>query len=75
MKLMIFFPISTSGLEYDQFSKFWKQKGFQGKQGVRLPNFKTWGNSKTTRKKAEDVDFSDYSDFNKFLDGPEGAGK
>jgi curved DNA-binding protein len=36
---------------------------------VRLPNFKTWGNSKATRKKpAEDVDFSDYSDFNKFLD-------
>ncbi|MEG4029628.1 MULTISPECIES: J domain-containing protein [unclassified Microcoleus] len=55
--------------QYDQFSKFWKQKGFQGKQGVRLPNFKTWGNSKTTRKKpAEEVDFSDYSDFNKFLD-------
>ncbi|MEG4339366.1 MULTISPECIES: J domain-containing protein [unclassified Microcoleus] len=55
--------------QYDQFSKFWKQKGFQGKQGVRLPNFKTWGNTKTTRKKpTEDVDFSDYSDFNKFLD-------
>ncbi|MEG4573802.1 J domain-containing protein [Microcoleus sp. N3A4] len=55
--------------QYDQFSKFWKQKGFQGKQGVRLPNFKSWGNSKATRKKpAEDVDFSDYSDFNKFLD-------
>ena len=55
--------------QYDQFSKFWKQKGFQGKQGVRLPNFKTWGNSKATRKRpAEDVDFSDYSDFNKFLD-------
>ncbi len=55
--------------QYDQFSKFWKQKGFQGKQGVRLPNFKTWGNGKATRKKpAEDVDFSDYSDFNKFLD-------
>ncbi|MEG4986670.1 J domain-containing protein [Microcoleus sp. BR0-C5] len=55
--------------QYDQFSKFWKQKGFQGKQGVRLPNFKSWGNSKSTRKKpAEEVDFSDYSDFNKFLD-------
>ncbi|MEG3929789.1 J domain-containing protein [Microcoleus sp. T3_B1] len=55
--------------QYDQFSKFWKQKGFQGKQGVRLPNFKTWGNTKNTRKKpTEDVDFSDYSDFNKFLD-------
>jgi curved DNA-binding protein len=55
--------------QYDQFSKFWKQKGFQGKQGVRLPNFKTWGNGKPTRKKpTEDVDFSDYSDFNKFLD-------
>jgi curved DNA-binding protein len=55
--------------QYDRFSKFWKQKGFQGKQGVRLPNFKTWGNSKSNSKKtADDVDFSDYSDFNKFLD-------
>jgi len=55
--------------QYDQFSKFWKQKGFQGKQGVKLPNFKTWGNNKASRQKpAEDIDFSDYSDFNKFLD-------
>jgi curved DNA-binding protein len=55
--------------QYDKFSKFWKQKGFQGKQGVRLPNFKTWGNSKSNSKRtADDVDFSDYSDFNKFLD-------
>lgn len=55
--------------QYDQFSKFWKQKGFQGKQGVRLPNFKTWGNSKSNSKRtANNVDFSDYSDFNKFLD-------
>jgi curved DNA-binding protein len=55
--------------QYDRFSKFWKQKGFQGKPGVRLPNFKTWGNSKSNSKKtADDVDFSDYSDFNKFLD-------
>ena len=55
--------------QYDQFSKFWKQKGFQSQQGVRLPNFKSWGNGKASRKKpAEDIDFSDYSDFNKFLD-------
>jgi curved DNA-binding protein len=55
--------------QYDRFSKFWKQKGFQGKQGVRLPNFKTWGNGKANSKRiADDVDFSDYSDFNKFLD-------
>ncbi len=55
--------------QYDQFSKFWKQKGFQGQQGVRIPNFSTWGSGKTSSKKtAENVDFSDYSDFNKFLD-------
>ncbi|MCY7383590.1 MAG: J domain-containing protein [Microcoleus sp. CAN_BIN18] len=55
--------------QYDQFSKFWKQKGFQGKQGVRIPNFSTWGGGKNSSKKtAENVDFSDYSDFNKFLD-------
>ncbi|MBE9184704.1 J domain-containing protein [Microcoleus sp. LEGE 07076] len=55
--------------QYDRFSKFWKQKGFQGKQGVKLPNFKSWGNNKGSRNKpAEEIDFSDYSDFNKFLD-------
>ena len=55
--------------QYDQFSKFWKQKGFQNKQGVRIPNFSTWGNGKASSKKtAEKVDFSDYSDFNKFFD-------
>ena len=55
--------------QYDQFSKFWKQKGFQSKQGVRIPNFSTWGNGKASSKKtAENVDFSDYSDFNKFFD-------
>ncbi|MDQ2101027.1 MAG: J domain-containing protein [Tychonema bourrellyi B0820] len=55
--------------QYDQFSKFWKQKGFQGNSGVRIPNFATWGNGKSSRKRtAENVDFSDYSDFNKFLD-------
>ncbi len=55
--------------QYDQFSKFWKQKGFQNKQGVRIPNFSTWGSGKISSKKtAENVDFSDYSDFNKFFD-------
>ncbi|MEG3846462.1 J domain-containing protein [Microcoleus sp. herbarium19] len=55
--------------QYDQFSKFWKQKGFQNKQGVRIPNFSTWGSGKASSKKtAENVDFSDYSDFNKFFD-------
>ena len=55
--------------QYDQFSKFWKQKGFKSKQGVQIPNFSTWGNNKASSKRsAENVDFSDYSDFNKFFD-------
>jgi curved DNA-binding protein len=54
--------------QYDQFTKFWKQKGFQGKQGVKIPNFGSWGNSKASKKTADNVDFSDYSDFNKFFD-------
>ena len=54
--------------QYDQFTKFWKQKGFQNKQGVRIPNFSTWGNGQTSKKTADNVDFSDYSDFNKFFD-------
>lgn len=54
--------------QYDQFSRFWKQKGFQGKQGPKIPNFRNWGNGKGNEEDAEKVDFSDYSDFNKFID-------
>jgi curved DNA-binding protein len=55
--------------QYDQFSKFWNQKGFKTKQGVQIPNFSTWGNNKASSKRtADNVDFSDYSDFNKFFD-------
>ena len=55
--------------QYDQFTRFWKQKGFQGKQGLRVPNFKGWGEGKRNGDSAEEkADFGDYSDFNKFVD-------
>ncbi|HLO52020.1 MAG TPA: J domain-containing protein [Kamptonema sp.] len=55
--------------QYDEFTRFWKQKGFPGKQGFRVPSFKGWGEGKTNSDSAEEKDdFGDYSDFNKFVD-------
>lgn len=50
--------------QYDQFSQFWKQRGFQGKRSpAPRKNYATNG-----RAKNGDVDFSEFSDFNKFVD-------
>ncbi len=48
--------------QYDQFSKFWKQKGFKpsGRSRAR-------GNGRSSRF-PEDFDFSEYQDFNTFVD-------
>lgn len=57
--------------EYDQYSRFWKQKGFQGKSGikVKVPGFRGWGEAKTNGGASEDnVDYSEYPEFNKFVD-------
>ena len=69
MKLTIFFPILTSGLNTISLVNSGNKRDFKASKGCDFPISKAWGNSKATRKKpAEDVDFSDYSDFNKFLD-------
>jgi curved DNA-binding protein len=54
--------------QYDQFTKFWKQKRVRGKTGLRVPGFKGWGDSKNNADAEEKDDFGDYSDFNKFVD-------
>ncbi|MGF1499821.1 MAG: DnaJ C-terminal domain-containing protein [Elainellaceae cyanobacterium] len=45
--------------QYDQFSRFWKQKGFQGVGRSRR-------NGRATGR--EETDFSEFRDFNSFVD-------
>ncbi len=52
--------------QYDQFSKFWKQRGFQRQT---TPRAKTWDNRQNSgRIGTEEVDFSQFADFNSFVD-------
>jgi curved DNA-binding protein len=52
--------------QYDQFSKFWKQRGFQRQT---TPRAKTWENrSSSSRIGTEEVDFSQFADFNSFVE-------
>lgn len=48
--------------QYDQYSRFWKQSGFQGS----APRAKTWSNRSGNRD--DDMDFSQFRDFNSFVD-------
>ncbi|WP_254174110.1 DnaJ C-terminal domain-containing protein [Planktothrix pseudagardhii] len=54
-------------LEYDNYSQFWKQKGFQDWQKNAFSGIKNWG-SRRTISQTEDVDYGDYSDFDTFID-------
>ena len=57
---------STKRAQYDQYSQYWHQRGFRGKQ---TPRSKTWGNRPpSSRAGAEDVDFASFQDFNSFVD-------
>lgn len=47
--------------QYDQFSRFWQQKGFKGK----TPRVKTWNARNGTRS---DIDPSQFPDFNSFVE-------
>jgi curved DNA-binding protein len=47
--------------QYDQFSRFWQQKGFKGK----TPKIKTWNARNGTRT---DLDPSQFPDFNSFVE-------
>ncbi len=55
--------------QYDEFSKFWKQRGFQGKTTVKTSGARTWDNrSANSRTSTEEIKFDDYPDFNAFVD-------
>jgi curved DNA-binding protein len=51
--------------QYEQLGRFWKQKGFQG--GQTRNGSKTW-QGRSDRSPDADVDFSQFPDFNAFVD-------
>jgi curved DNA-binding protein len=54
--------------QYDQFSRFWKKKGFN-KKNTKVPTFRTTGERNgTSRSTTPDDDFSQFGDFNSFVD-------
>ncbi|HEY9752074.1 MAG TPA: J domain-containing protein [Coleofasciculaceae cyanobacterium] len=55
---------SSKRSQYDQFGKFWRQQGFQGGSGTR-PG-RVWNGR--DRGTASDMDFSEFPDFNSFVD-------
>lgn len=55
--------------QYDEYSQFWNQKGFQGRKQSPFSGLKNWGNRSTNGRPAtEEVDFAEYPDFNTFID-------
>lgn len=54
---------TTKRTQYDQFSQFWKRGGFPT---PTAPRSSAW--SSANRTSADEVDFSQYSDFNSFVD-------
>ncbi|HLO84686.1 MAG TPA: DnaJ C-terminal domain-containing protein [Nostocaceae cyanobacterium] len=48
--------------QYDQFSRYWKQKGFAGN---KTPKSKGWGDR--TNGRSQDVDPSQFPDFESFI--------
>jgi len=54
--------------QYDQYSRFWKKKNFNRKP-PKASNFRTSGNRNgTSRSSTQEVDFSQFGDFNSFVD-------
>jgi curved DNA-binding protein len=58
---------STRRSQYDQFSRYWKQKGFAGNK--QPPKSKTWMNNRPSGRTGNnpDVDPSEFSDFESFI--------
>ncbi|NET36660.1 MAG: J domain-containing protein [Cyanothece sp. SIO1E1] len=51
--------------QYDQFGRFWKQGGFQGGAASRSTPWNGRGRGRTS---TDDIDFSQFPDFNSFVD-------
>lgn len=50
---------------YDQFSRYWKQKGFTG--GKQTPKPKGWGEPRTNGRSNQNVDPGEFPDFESFI--------
>jgi len=50
--------------QYDQFGKFWQQRGFKGGQAAKPSR----GWDGRSDRAADDVDFGEFDDFNSFVD-------
>jgi curved DNA-binding protein len=50
--------------QYDEFSRYWKQKGFTSQ---KTPNVKTWGNNTNNRPGNGEVDPSQFDSFDSFI--------
>jgi curved DNA-binding protein len=61
---------TTKRAQYDQFSQYWNQGGFQGNTASTSNAGKTWDGraSGTSRPATDEVDFSQFPDFNTFVD-------
>ncbi|MEA5582240.1 J domain-containing protein [Nodularia harveyana UHCC-0300] len=57
--------------QYDQFSRYWKQKGFVNN---KAPKPKTWGGSSNGRTSNPDVDPGQFNDFESFINQVIGVG-
>ncbi len=52
--------------QYDQFSRYWKQKGFAG--GKQTPKPKAWGDNRPNNGRSnQEVDPSEFPDFESFI--------
>ncbi|WP_414565236.1 MULTISPECIES: DnaJ C-terminal domain-containing protein [unclassified Anabaena] len=58
--------------QYDQFSRYWKQKGFTSN---KVPKTKSWsGAGASNRNNTQEVDPSQFSDFESFINQVVGVG-
>jgi curved DNA-binding protein len=57
--------------QYDQFSRYWKQKGFTAN---KAPKSKTWSSPTNGRSSNQNVDPGQYSDFESFINQVIGVG-
>lgn len=55
---------SSRRSQYDQFSRYWQQNGFTGNK--QTPRSKGW-NNRTNDRSSQDVDPSQFSDFESFV--------
>jgi curved DNA-binding protein len=58
--------------QYDQFSRYWQQKGFANNK--QTPKAKTWDNRSNARNGNQEVDPSQFADFESFINQVIGVG-